>query len=1046
MSLKCVHISDIHWRGLTRHDEYVESFTAMFDNIKALNPDVIFIGGDIVHSKTQGISPEIIDKLTWWFTMMADLCPTHIILGNHDGLILNKSRQDAITPIINAIDNDNLFLYKKSGTYPIGVPGFNWCIFSCFDEEGWKDVKPTPGDINIATFHGGVNGSTTDIEWEIEGDVDLDFFDDYDFAFLGDIHKVQYLDKEKRVAYPGSTIQQNYGEDPGKGFLFWEIEDKDTYKSTFYEIPHSKPFVTIDWTGDVRTTVEEALKYPVDARFRVRVASHINQTEIKHLHSALKDYRNATEIVFKYDKKSDLSVVSIDSGKIHTQDLQSVSTQTRLMREYYKSMNLSDEEWKRLDKLVLQYTSKAIKKDAARNIKWTINKLEFDNLFSYGKDNVINFDSMSGITGIFGKNRSGKSSIPGSLMYGLYNTTDRGSISNLHVINMRKGYCRARIYMSANGKNYLVDRQSTKKSNRKGKISATTHLNLSEVDESGNVIVDMNGEQRRATEKTLRTLVGTPEDFLMTSLASQGEMNNFIKNGATQRKSILTKFLDLNIFDDMMALAKDESSQIKALLSSSSDRDWDTLITEKGIDKRSNVRLRLDLENNLTKLRSNMEELKISMATSKDSELVTQIDIDKQQEAIELSQSELKSIEENCNKINKSIASVQSKISSIQTLKSQFPIDDLTERYEAQQDLERALTDLSHIHEKSKILLKGQKKSVKILEDVPCGDQFPKCKFIKNSHTAKKKIDEQQNLVKENYDKVKSAKKSLNTLKNECLHDKIEKYDAILRKESSLQINLRDEKLSLSAVVSRRKIVIDSISDASRDLQSMKLRASDTEDAKKMSYARKEIQALTDQINDLDTQRSELTKTVGRLDAEIKSLKAEKEKYNDLILRWKTYTLFMNAVSKKGIPLQIMSAQLPVINDEISKILQGVVGFTVELEADPNSNQMEIYINYGDSRRIIECGSGMEKMMASLAIRVALINMSALPKTGLLIIDEGFGALDDMNVESCGRLLNSLKQWFRNILVISHVDAVKDMVDNVLPITQKEKNSMVKYE
>ena len=91
------------------------------------------VGGDIVHSKTQGISPELIDMLSWWFTGLADIAPTHIILGNHDGLILNKHRQDAITPIIKALDNDNLYLYKDSGTYPTGVPGYNWCVFSCIE-------------------------------------------------------------------------------------------------------------------------------------------------------------------------------------------------------------------------------------------------------------------------------------------------------------------------------------------------------------------------------------------------------------------------------------------------------------------------------------------------------------------------------------------------------------------------------------------------------------------------------------------------------------------------------------------------------------------------------------------------------------------------------------------------------------------------------------------------------------------------------------------------------------------------------------------------
>ena len=73
MSFKCVHLSDVHWRGLTRHDEYKESFSKMFDQVKELDPDVIFIGGDIVHSKTQGISPQLIDCLSRWFTEMASI-------------------------------------------------------------------------------------------------------------------------------------------------------------------------------------------------------------------------------------------------------------------------------------------------------------------------------------------------------------------------------------------------------------------------------------------------------------------------------------------------------------------------------------------------------------------------------------------------------------------------------------------------------------------------------------------------------------------------------------------------------------------------------------------------------------------------------------------------------------------------------------------------------------------------------------------------------------------------------------------------------------
>jgi len=226
----------------------------------------------------------------------------------------------------------------------------------------------------------------------------------------------------------------------------------------------------------------------------------------------------------------------------------------------------------------------------------------------------------------------------------------------------------------------------------------------------------------------------------------------------------------------------------------------------------------------------------------------------------------------------------------------------------------------------------------------------------------------------------------------------------------------------------------------------MRLRIVDTEEAERASLAKKLISDLTESVNQKDATRISLAQMIGSIEARIERTRSEKEKYAKLISDWRMYELFINAVSKNGIPLKIMSVQMPAINAEIAKILQGVVGFTVELEADPETNEMEIYLNYGDSKRIIECGSGMEKMMASLAIRVALINITTLPKSDILIIDEGFGALDDMNIEACTRLLNSLKKWFKSIMVISHIDAVKDSVENVIDITYKEMNASVIYE
>jgi DNA repair exonuclease SbcCD nuclease subunit len=255
-NVRIAHFADIHWRGLTRHKEYREVFSKIFEMLREQKPDIIYIGGDIVHSKTQGISPELIDALVWMFTGFANIAPTEVILGNHDGILLNKDRQDTITPIITALSHPNIKLYKESGTYPIGIPGFSWNVFSCFDEDNWSKVRPKPGDINIALFHGGVLGSTTDIDWHIEGEVDVNFFERFDFALLGDIHKVQFLNPKKTVAYCGSTVQQNYGEDTNKGYLLWDIRDKDDFDVNFHKVEGPKPFVTVNWEGNVQKTLK----------------------------------------------------------------------------------------------------------------------------------------------------------------------------------------------------------------------------------------------------------------------------------------------------------------------------------------------------------------------------------------------------------------------------------------------------------------------------------------------------------------------------------------------------------------------------------------------------------------------------------------------------------------------------------------------------------------------------------------------------------------------------------------------------------------------
>jgi len=190
--LRIAHIADIHWRGLSRHEEYREVFTAFAKQVKERKADHIFVGGDIFHTKTSGISPEYIEQMSWWLSTLAEAAEVHLTLGNHDGNLVNLSRQDAVSPIVDALKNPKIHLYKKSGVYEF-APGYNWCIFSLFDEESWDEVHPVEGKINIACYHGPVWGAVTETDWLIEEGLTVDYFKRFDFCLLGDIHKTQYL-------------------------------------------------------------------------------------------------------------------------------------------------------------------------------------------------------------------------------------------------------------------------------------------------------------------------------------------------------------------------------------------------------------------------------------------------------------------------------------------------------------------------------------------------------------------------------------------------------------------------------------------------------------------------------------------------------------------------------------------------------------------------------------------------------------------------------------------------------------------------------------
>jgi DNA repair exonuclease SbcCD nuclease subunit len=239
MIKRLIHFSDLHIRLFKDHDLYKSILETAFSEWKALQPDRIIFTGDLVHSKNQ-MTPELIEFVAWTLTECSKIAKTILIIGNHDFLENNSSRLDALTPIIDSLNNENIVYLKERGTYE--DDNIMWVVYSLMNHNIPPEIPKT--DLKkIGLFHGPVVGLTTNIGYKFEDGFTSDKFEGCDLVLCGDIHKRQVFDiPNKKNAYMiGSTIQQNFGESLTQhGYGIYQVES-DEY--TFIDLPNPKPFL-----------------------------------------------------------------------------------------------------------------------------------------------------------------------------------------------------------------------------------------------------------------------------------------------------------------------------------------------------------------------------------------------------------------------------------------------------------------------------------------------------------------------------------------------------------------------------------------------------------------------------------------------------------------------------------------------------------------------------------------------------------------------------------------------------------------------------------
>lgn len=217
--MKIAHLSDIHIRFGSRHDEYRQVFSRLYQDLRKEKPDRIVITGDLMHHKVN-LSPNSFVLMIDFLMSLSEIAPTDIIAGNHDMNMKQEAQGDVISPIVfmsrytgrdliylvteenkDSIDykKNSVYFYPNSGFYSIDEK-HTYCVFSCRDEkilELPKDQK-NPQVKYIALWHGALYGARMDNGYENinQASWKKSIFENFDVTLMGDFHEYQVFENE----------------------------------------------------------------------------------------------------------------------------------------------------------------------------------------------------------------------------------------------------------------------------------------------------------------------------------------------------------------------------------------------------------------------------------------------------------------------------------------------------------------------------------------------------------------------------------------------------------------------------------------------------------------------------------------------------------------------------------------------------------------------------------------------------------------------------------------------------------------------------------
>lgn len=845
------------------------------------------------------------------------------------------------------------------------------------------------------------------------------------------------------VVYSGSMIQQNHGEKPnGHGYVLWDLKSRE-FKH--HEVKNEYGYYTIEVRDG--KCVSDLNLLPKKARLRVKVYN-TTATETKEILADIRKKTNITDLnVTRCDAISEAKKFDRDN-KFDFGDISQISVQNQLIEDYLRrNFVVDDEQIKTALDINKEINDKLIVKETLKNCIWKLKIFEFGNMFSYGSGNIIDFSNMKSVMGLFASNASGKSSVMSALSFCLYDKCDR-AFKAAHVLNTQTDSFYCKLNFEISGVDYFIERNATTKKN--GDVTVT--VDFWKIGEGGEK-VSLNGEQRTGTNANIRDHVGSYDDFVLTTLSLQNNNAIFIDKSQSERKDLLAQFMGIDIFDQLHVTAAEDVKEINALLKRFNREDFDKLLLETK-EKLDEVKESYNEQDSRTNL-ALLQQKKLNKELADKNSLFKTCSFDESGVDIDELEFTKRNLRERLEGAldNREKESFNKKdLTKLKLNKSKrvSELDDVEDKYIETLKIKE---HISSVEKDLAVLRTSVNAKLDKLKHYDSHAYDPNCKFCVNNS---KNLIESAEQTKIELEKDKSAADELVAVKKDYT-DKLDSFGDIESKYNELN-NLKEEVTKLTYEVNQSDSKVLALSSMIESLEKdIKINDSNIQSFyeckdiiihnKKLQVEVDEIESKLIRVNDIANEESEklqgLFGEVKIIEKEYEDVVSSIEEAKGYERKKRGYELYLDAVKRDGVSYELISKTIPSIESEVNNILSQIVDFGMNLEMD--GKHIYSKITYEDRHWPLEMCSGMERFISSIAMRVALINVSSLPRSNFLVIDEGWGSLDGDNISSVFNLFTYLKGQFEFILVISHLDVMRDMVDEIIEIQKDGSFSKIKY-